>query len=127
MDWTKYIGIPFSWHGRDWTGVDCYGILCLVFDVARGIILPDYGYLDAPNLTPLFSAGLHESCWRRVDKPTTFDAVLFSINGQPLHCGVMVDDTRFLHARAGVNSCIQRVDGMAWRNRILGFYRYVQP
>jgi cell wall-associated NlpC family hydrolase len=126
MDWTAYIGIPFQWHGRDLTGVDCYGLLCLVF-AARGIALPDYWYGDTPNLTPLFGEGLRESVWRQVESPAAFDAVLFSISGLPLHCGVMVDPARFLHSRQGINSCIQRVDGMAWRNRVLGFYRYAHP
>ena len=123
MDWTPYIGIPFAWHGRELTGVDCYGLLILVYETL-GIQLPDYEYGDGPNLAPLFTHGLALPGWQRQQAPAEFSAVLFSICGYPLHCGIMVDGTRFLHSRMGINSCIQRVNGLAWRNRVLGFYRY---
>lgn len=124
MDWGLYIGIPFEWHGRTLDGVDCYGLIYLIYE-SRGIQLRDYAYLDNPNMQPLFSTGLDDSCWTQVDAPQPFDAVVLRISGHPLHCGIVVDAHTFIHARAGINSCLERLDGPVWRNRIWGFYHYV--
>jgi cell wall-associated NlpC family hydrolase len=125
MDWDIYIGIPFTWQGREFTGVDCYGLVCLIYE-GRGICLPDYAYCEQPNLPPLFSAGLCEPCWHKVHKPLPYDVVVFKINGHPLHCGIVIDDTRFIHCREGMNTCIERLDGPNWRNRIWGIYRHAR-
>lgn len=123
MDTAAYIGIPFEWRGRDHHGVDCYGLVCMAYE-AEGIQLPDYAYMDAPELSRLFAAGLREPCWHEVTVPKALDVVVFRINGHPLHCGVMVDRHDFLHAREGINSCVERLDAPAWRNRVWGFYRH---
>lgn len=59
-----YIGIPYRRGGRNYDGVDCYGLVRLVYDVEHGIQLPDWlsGEVDVrepcrgkwtPTVTPV--------------------------------------------------------------------------
>ena len=38
----KYVGLPWAWKGRTSEGVDCYGLLRLVYRDERGIALPEH-------------------------------------------------------------------------------------
>ena len=41
-----YIGLPYQLNGRGVSGVDCYGLLCLVFRDRLGVDLPDWRAAD---------------------------------------------------------------------------------
>lgn len=43
MRWiNEYVGIPYRWGGRDESGLDCYGLVKLVYANEYGIELPDW-------------------------------------------------------------------------------------
>ena len=57
-EWRDYIGIPFANHGRDLVGVDCWGLVTIVYRRELQIVLPDYHerYRDAEHIRGIAKA-----------------------------------------------------------------------
>src|SRR5574342_380884 len=98
-----YLNIPFMDRGRDRQGEDCYGLLRLVFQEQRGIVLPSYteGYATTDDVEEIASLCRGEIAmrWRSVElkDAALFDAIIFRIKGEPIHIGMIVDGQYFLH------------------------------
>ena len=122
----KYIGIPFLDKGRDTNGIDCWGLVRLVYKQEYNIDLPnfstDYEADDAERMRDLLAQ--YKEGWEKIDTPTEGCIVLFNILGVESHMGIAVSSTHFLHARDRYDSAIESFDSVGWRNRITGFYKY---
>lgn len=127
---SRYVGIPFRALGRDRSGLDCYGLVCLVFSEQWGVRLPDYigrygTDLQSSEVQNLFVMGMNSPFWTRLTRaPRDGDVVVLQIQGHAHHVGVMVDRWRMLHAREGATVTIERVTAPLWRNRVIGYYRH---
>ena len=127
--WTdEYIGLPFLHNGRDRNGLDCWGLIQLVYQEKLGIELPTYGgiYKDSSPQT-MREIGIamdrERERWRAVSQPKDYDVVLLKIAGKlPTHVGV-VSGKFFLHIMSGTESIIERMDNLMWAHRISGVYR----
>jgi cell wall-associated NlpC family hydrolase len=132
---SQYVGIPFLSHGRDRSGCDCYGLCWLVMREQFGIEAPSYAgdYPDALEAaevarliadmtSPLYLRG--DWRWLALSEPRAGDLVVMRIQGRPWHVGIIVARDWMLHVRPGANACLERLDSMRWRKRIVGFYRY---
>jgi len=127
--WTdKYIGLPFLHDGRDKNGLDCWGLIQLVYRERLGIELPTYGgiYKDGSPET-LREIGIvmerERGRWVSVSQPKDYDIVLLKMAGKlPTHVGV-VSGKFFLHIMSGIESVIERMDNLMWARRIAGIYR----
>jgi hypothetical protein len=91
------------------------------------VALPSYAdryrsVKQARRLLDVFGGELRHG-WVEVDQPVAMDGVLLRIGGRPLHVGLMLDGTRFLHVDRGIETCVQEIDGIEWRDRVLGYYR----
>jgi len=128
MDFSEYIGIPFKSQGRDRRGIDCWGLLRLVYKERLGINLPSYTdeykhAFDKESVSKTVEA--HEREWVRVQDEKPFDVVLLRIKGLPIHLGIIIEKGIMIHAiNRKIATCKERYDSLMWRNRILGFYRY---
>lgn len=122
----KYIGIPFLDKGRDINGIDCWGLVRLVYKQEYNIDLPnfstDYETDDAERMRDLLAQ--YKEGWEKIDTPTEGCIVLFNILGVESHMGIAVSSTHFLHARDRYDSAIESFESVGWRNRITGFYKY---
>ena len=122
----KYIGIPFLDKGRDINGIDCWGLVRLVYKQEYSIDLPNfstnYEAEDAERMSDLLAQ--YKEGWEKIDAPTEGCIVLFNILGVESHMGIAVSSTHFLHARERRDSAIESFESVAWRNRITGFYKY---
>ena len=58
-----------------------------------------------------------------VETPQRGDVVLLRVLGQPGHIGIMLNRREMLHSMAGVNACIERLDSVRWKGRVLEFWR----
>lgn len=131
MPWTdQYIKIPFKVDGRDRDGIDCGGLVILVYREMLGIELPDYhGAMECLSIEGMkrasrtITAELNK--WKLVDRPEEFDVIAFrrgKIN--QAHVGVYCGRRDMLHICAGINATVEEYNGLLWKHRLNGFYRY---
>lgn len=129
MDISKYIGLPYKPMGREYEGVDCFGLVYLIYRDVLQIDIPTYvdDYSDPHNKDEVswaLSKGASEERWKKVLKPKPMDVVVFSIYGFPAHCGVFIGDDRFVHSIKGSDSCVEKLSDLTWAKRVSGIYRW---
>lgn len=125
--WNKYVGIPYKLHGRDTDGLDCWGLVRLVYKDEKNIDLPSLSeeYYSSDNFKHNEEViSNNNENWTLSEEYTTGDVVLFRINGAESHVGIVIDDNRFLHSKEGVGVTIEKLNSTQWRKRVAGFYKY---
>lgn len=129
----KVMAVPFKEKGRDYSGLDCYGLCRLGYHEVFGIDLPDYRdqYVDTGNsrqtrleLSELLS--LKKRKWEQVTNYQPMDVPLFTLGGMPIHVGLMVDKKNFLHCEKKIGTVIERIDSAMWKRRLDGVFRLCQ-
>lgn len=126
MNFEKYIGIPYAEKGRDETGLDCWGLVRLIYKNELNIDLPsfstEYDTSDNERLEELFAQ--YKEGWESTDAAEVGDVVIFRIFGYESHIGICVGDNKFLHVREARDSVIESLDNPKWSRRITGFFKY---
>lgn len=126
IDAARYVGLPFVEGGRDRSGVDCWGLVRLVYAEAYGIELPSYKGIAVRNddarasLQALAEIERASADWQRVEPGLECegDVLLLPIAGRPMHVAVALDRARMLHACPNVQSVTApRYDAQEWRAR----------
>ena len=128
----KYIGIPFKVKGRDFNGVDCWGLVYLWYKHELGIELQRYDdlYSDLTKDKDKISKHIEsekEILFNKVESYQPGDIFLFRIKGVEFHVGVYFGNNFFLHAIKNANSCMERLNnnqGRNWNPKLVGAYRY---
>jgi hypothetical protein len=132
---STYLSIPFREKGRSTDGVDCWGLVRLVYAERFGVSLPDLSdrYTasdDGPVVEGvLTSEAAPGGSWRLRDgSPMEIgDVGVFRIRGLPSHVGVAVSEGRFLHSLRGVGTAIEDWSSPVWKHRLVGWYSFVGP
>ena len=121
----RYLAIPFVDRGRGWDGVDCRGLVLLILEHERGIVVPEpetlyasTGIGDAAAMHAVARAAAAR--WRPC--PVERFAVLhFERPRLPPHVGLSLGGGDFIHAEAGLGVVVSALDrpepGAAWRWR----------
>jgi len=126
MNFEKYIGIPFQEKGRDTSGVDCWGLVRLIYKQEYNINLPsfseDYELSDDARIGELFAQ--YQEGWETLSSPEPGCAVLFRMFGTESHIGVVVEGHKFIHVREGRDSVIESLESPKWSKRIVGYFKY---
>lgn len=128
--WTAdYIGLPFKEKGRDRSGVDCWGLVRLVLGEQWGIALPSYTdhyacALERKEIARLIAG--EKGAWRDVGRGAERpgDVLLIRQVGDECHVGLVVAPGLMLHVEAGIDAALERYDGLKWRPRVVGIYRW---
>jgi len=130
--WTdRYIGLPFEPNGRDYSGVDCWGLVYLVYRHEFGIELPLYeGVYPDQSIHSIQGAHNHidevKGDFHVVTEPQEHDIILIRIYGNLVsHVGLYLGKGEMLHIMSGIDSTVERIAGTRWKNRISGYRRYV--
>lgn len=120
--------VPFVDKGRDWDGLDCWGLLRLCYKEVYGIELPSYAdrYNSTSDFETLCSVVLLERTgqWVEVDEAQAGDGVSLRIAALPIHIGVMLDKTWVLHTEEKTGPMRERVDNLVWDGKVDGYFRY---
>ena len=122
LDYSKYIGIPFKYGGRDKNALDCYGLVMLLYKELHNIILPD---MASPEYLKDIEDLMNVEKLNWTPSPIEEGAVLiFNIKGYGSHVGYYIGEDKMIHTwekTSGVT--IERIS-FSWQNRILGSYKY---
>lgn len=129
---SHYVGIPYLLHGTNREGIDCWGLPRLWYREQYGIELPSFGDRYGRELDEVERAHIADLVrgeseqWQRIRQghEQRGDLILLRILGEESHIGLVVDTGRFLHARQGTDSCVERYDSPIWARRVVGFYRW---
>lgn len=125
---SRYLPIPYREGGRSHDGIDCWGLARLVLQEQAGVDLPLYGgsrhQISTRAKQHAFGLGFIPI--------ELVDAQLFDILSmldpasgcrEDLHCGVVIDDGAFIHAKARGGVTIGRFS-LEQRNYVTGAWRF---
>lgn len=142
MSWAPaYCGIPWLAGGRARAGLDCWGLVRLVYGERLGIDLPTYGAVDAADMRSVAEMIAIDAAlgpWSAVPagEEREYDVVLMNdvIGGRlvPAHVGIVSKPGHLLHvAEGGVSHQVPFRDGPTWRGdhsvrfRVASLHRHV--
>jgi len=123
----RYMGAPYRHMGRGIDGLDCWGLIKLVYKEMLKVELWDIGeeYPEDWSFAgrDLFMENYRKQ-WAKVAVPEIYDVVLIKNGGGTVnHAGIMINNQSFLHCiKAG--AVVSRVTDKIWKPRIAGYFRY---
>lgn len=136
MNWAaRYVGIPWSETGVDFSGCNCWTLVRLILSKERGIELPVYGEVSAVDIARAarrMAADTTTRPWRKVESPCEFDVALMTARTSaetghrsvPGHVGIMTSATSVLHVWLATDAVMMPIAHPRLQARILGFYRH---
>lgn len=125
----NYIGLPYRSGGRDREGVDCWGLLRLIYGERKGIVLPELPGIDASSVLEISREILdgQQGNWFEVRTPADMDAVAMSMRDVLHHVGVWTtaDGGRVIHSWKGASVVADTIRNLKWRGiRTIRFFKY---
>lgn len=137
VSWASdYVGLPFVDGGRDRNGVDCWGLVRLVYAERLSINLPDFAEIrarDWRNVSGAIAEAVETSEWLPVIRGAEreFDVVVMrghSDGARALsvrsHVGVVAPGGCVLHVEEGTDAVVPKLGSVTIKDRIAGVYRY---
>lgn len=129
MAWySKYIGIPFVDKGREESGLDCWGLVRLVYKNELDIDLPDYlDYYESTNdrfATAKIVEYESNENWIIPDDVKEFDVIILNMRGVPMHVGIVTKDKHMIHCARGIGTTHENYRTSRWKHKVEGFARW---
>lgn len=119
----QYIGIPYLTCGRDRNGIDCFGLVQLIYREQLGIELPEpLPYIDIPKNQAMSARSMVKDYRKRSGLYQPFDVLLLEVWRWPAHCGVVLENNWMLHSLKGHDSVMEKYDGLKWGHRHAGAF-----
>jgi len=127
FDTTKYVGIPYKNKGRTYEGVDCWGLVRIVYkdeyDVHLLSFSSDYeNATDGEAVKEVVRKG--KALFEYTEKciPEYGDIGVFNMMGNPCHVGIYIGKNKILHVLKGTNSVCENLSSIRLKNRLEGWY-----
>lgn len=124
-----YVGIEFVEHGRTMLGLDCWGLVCKVYQDQFGIELPSYSSnyeTTKAGKTIQSIMDLESKKWTAIngDDIQLGDIAVFAMGGFNSHVGIIVSNDSILHIEKNTDSVVERFKAPKWGRRLRAFYRH---
>lgn len=108
---------------------NCWTFVKEVYQHVHGIDIPSYKEIEYDeNKKSEIAVKIKETDlykeYQKVEDPQEGDAVIFNLAGHPIHIGLMISPTKFIHCARGSLSCIEDVRDTKWKRRVQAFYRH---
>lgn len=125
----SYVGLPFKLDGRDRSGVDCYGLVCLIYKEQFGIELNPFTgvFIDHTPETLLKVADImrkDRDNWIKGELIRPFDMIQLRTGRHAFHVGVAIDSKTMIHIESGIDCVIEKLTSPMWKNRVEWIYRW---
>lgn len=127
---SKYTIAPFRDHGRDLSGLDCWGLVRLVYAQELNITLPNFAEIspsDLRKVARMIDGAKDGEEWLSVIPPNLkpFDVVVMSQYGgiRNAHVGLITNAGKVMHIERGSNVLVLPLDHYSIRERIRCFRR----
>lgn len=125
----QYVGLPYRKHGRERDGVDCWGLLCMIWREQLGGPLAAYEGVDwytgqRPEVIGS-DALAYASQYTQValGDEQLGDGLLLRMRGHPFHVGLVLAPGYMIHTHESAGSVIERYRSLQWEKRISAVYR----
>lgn len=128
--WTnKYVGLQFVRDGRDFDGVDCYGLICLIYEYELGILLNPFSGIytnDLPKTMVEIAKTMNQDRdnWDSPSEIKEYDMIQLRTGRHAFHVGIALGNNKMLHVEEGCDAVIERLNSPLWKNRIEWIYRH---
>lgn len=127
----RYLNLPFVDGGRSTSGVDCWGLVQLVYRQELEIELPSYAEISAHdliNVSRKISVGKDGDIWQNVEAAEIepFDVCVMRFFGRKRigHVGLVVDKRTILHIERVADATLTPLSHYTIRERIECFRRH---
>jgi hypothetical protein len=126
---SKYVDLPYVSKGRDFKGVDCWGLIYLIFKIEFGILIPswsaEYENANKVQLKKFKDNSVYFNGWVEIEKPEVNSVILFEM-GKLFHVGLCLDKRgrEMLHIMRGTKVTIEKLDSALWKYRQKWGYKY---
>ena len=129
--WNDYVGTPFLWHGYSHEGASCWGLVCLVYSEVYGVALPRHDELissveqggGSPRHWTMDACGVEVPLEEAEEGDVLHMWGFYKGRRRALHCGLVTERGRVLHAEEKTDAVISRYTGPMFSNRVIGAYR----
>lgn len=132
MGYEQYIGIPFLDHGRSRAGLDCWGLVVLVYKEQLGILLPDLGsFYSNADIRREVQGAVQDTVEKSWNRDVTgyprrlYDVIVFKRGGIETHVGLWVKEDTMLHVERNICVALERYDTARWKNKFSRVIRHV--
>jgi cell wall-associated NlpC family hydrolase len=133
----KLINTPFCHFGRSSIGLDCSGLIWLTH-TRSGIEMPrtddrysPYWWRDSHQGERILNAFQNTAGFEICDQPVIGGLVMFRLYGKHVpinHCGILVDNENFIHAKCGIGYKVNKVTmdllSAGYRKRIACYMKH---
>lgn len=130
---TPYVGLPWAPVGRDRSGVDCWGLIRLIYAEQLHILLPSYlgaysSEYERAELASHIDGVTQSGIWTEIGRADVlpFDVLVFRRGRLDTHVGLVVERGLMLHVAERDQAKIETFAQGRWQHRLSGVYRHLE-
>jgi cell wall-associated NlpC family hydrolase len=124
-DYSKYLAIPYKERGRDFKGVDCWGLVRLFLLNEFKIEIGNFNQYSVANLEEVKQvAEIEKKNWITVQSPEVGDVAEIQMTKRGWHVGVIVHPGLILHISNDRFSEMSTLTSPLICRSIKGYWRY---